>query len=85
MKSIIVRNVDPALDAALRKCASKDATSINRVVLRLLRGSLGLRDSKREVRHSDLDALAGTWTTRQHSAFREATSSFEKVDAELWD
>jgi hypothetical protein len=34
--------------------------------------------------HHDLDALAGTWTAEDASAFDAATAKSRKIDAELW-
>ena len=37
-----------------------------------------------EALYSDLDHLAGTWSTQDSDDFLSATAVFEKVDEDMW-
>jgi hypothetical protein len=54
------------------------------VVLNLIDEGLGRKPAARQQRHNDLDALAGTWSDEDLSAFSDATAGFEAVDPALW-
>jgi antitoxin (DNA-binding transcriptional repressor) of toxin-antitoxin stability system len=41
-------------------------------------------ETARARRHSDLDALAGTWSEEEYRAFESASAEFSKIDEELW-
>lgn len=84
MATITLRGVDEALSGALKEKARREGSSVNNVMLKMLRESLGMAKKKRSVVYDDLDHLAGTWSEDDVTEFHSATSVFEKVDEELW-
>ncbi|GAB4249700.1 MAG: hypothetical protein Kow00129_10520 [Thermoleophilia bacterium] len=85
MGAISVRGIDKDLSAALKEEAKRRNTSVNGLVVDILRRELGLAGGQgRRPRHHDLDHLAGSWSTQEAEEFREATAPFEEVDEALW-
>lgn len=80
--SLALRGIDPELRAALESEAVRLGLSLNALVLRILRESLGL--SKAADLHHDLDALAGVWSREEAVEFAEALRHFEEIDPSLW-
>ncbi|RNC67436.1 MAG: hypothetical protein ED859_14475 [Desulfuromonadales bacterium] len=84
MATMTVRGIDDTISGALKEKARKEDTSVNALVLRLLRESLGIEKKRRNVLYDDLDHLAGTWTAQDLAEFERATAVFEKVDEDMW-
>lgn len=58
---------------------------LNTNVLRLIDEGLGGAGGRPRRRHSDLDALAGTWSTEDLTEFQQMTAAFDEVDPGLWE
>ena len=84
MATMTLRGIDDAISGALKERARREDTSVNTVMLRILKESLGIEKKKRIVIHNDLDHLAGTWDSNDFTEFESATAVFEKVDEEMW-
>ena len=84
MATMTLRNIDDRISTALKEKARKEGTSVNALMLKLLKESLGLDKKKRGVVYDDLDHLAGTWSNKDAAEFERATAVFEKVDEEMW-
>jgi len=84
MATMTLRNVDDRISAALKEKARKEGTSVNALMLKLLKESLGIDKKMRGVVYDDLDHLAGTWSKKDAAEIEQATSVFEKVDEEMW-
>jgi hypothetical protein len=84
MGAITIRGIDNDISNALREKAKKEGASINSVVLRLVRESLGLKKKKRTVIYTDLDQLAGTWDKKDYAEFQQKVADFEKIDKKIW-
>jgi hypothetical protein len=80
--ALALRGIDPALRSALEAEASRLGLSLNALVLRVLRDSLGLTETP--ALHHDLDALAGAWSQQEAREFTEAVRHFEAIDPSLW-
>ena len=80
--ALALRGIDPALRSALEAEAARLGTSLNAVVLGILRSSLGLTETA--GLHHDLDALAGVWSREEAEEFAKAIRSFEEIDPSLW-
>ena len=76
-----VRDVPAAVDAALRRKAKQEGTSLNRLMCAALEREAGLAGSA-GVRHHDLDDLAGLWEA--DAEFDAALAAQDAVDEELW-
>lgn len=71
-KHVTVRNVPPELAEALQAERKRLGTSINQVVIELLRQALGLGPG--QVRSNRLAELAGTWTQEELEEFEAAVA-----------
>ncbi len=84
MGTITLRGVDEQIAGALKARAGKEDASVNTVMLRILKESLGLEKKKRSVFYDDLDHLAGTWSEEDAAEFERASAVFEAVDTDFW-
>lgn len=84
MTTLSIRGLDDQALAILKARASREKASVNSVVLNLIDEGLGRKPAGAPQRHTDLDALAGTWSDQDLSAFSEATAGFDAVDSALW-
>jgi hypothetical protein len=84
MTTMTLRGIDDRTAAILKERARKEGTSVNVLMLRLLKESLGIEKKKRGAVYGDLDHLAGTWSTKDAAEFEQVTAVFEKVDEEMW-
>ena len=76
-----IRNVPPALDAALRRRARDRDKSLNDVAVEALTEGSGLTASPRKRR--SLDEVAGTW--KPDKAVEAALDAQDRVDDDLWE
>jgi plasmid stability protein len=84
MHSLSIRGLDDEALAALKARARQDKTSVNSAVLRVIDEGLGRAAAPQRHRHTDLDALAGTWSAQDLAEFESATAQLEHIDADLW-
>jgi hypothetical protein len=80
MAAISVRGLDDAQLRSLKAQARRQGISLNRLVLQRITDA----DSGPQPSHSDLDALAGTWTQEDAAAFGAAIAPLEQIDSDLW-
>ena len=83
MSQITLRQIPDALEKQLRSLASKNKTSLNKVVLTLLMKSLGI--SAESGKKRNLTDLCGTWTRNQFKEFQRNTEDFNRIDPEIWE
>ena len=84
MSTITIRGIDETTAKTLKERAKKEGISVNAVLLKTLKESLGLEKKKRTVVHTDLDHLAGTWSEKDFSEFQKKIADFETVDKKIW-
>ena len=84
MATMTLRGIDDTIAQALKERARREDTSVNTLLLKILRESLGLEKKRRTAVYHDLDHLAGTWSAQECDEFLAATAVFEKVDKEMW-
>lgn len=84
MGTITIRGIDNEAAKALKEKAKKEGGSVNSIVLRIVRESLGLKKKSRTAVHNDLDYLAGTWNEKEYKEFQKRTADFEVIDEILW-
>ena len=84
MTTMTLRGIDDAVSSALKEKARREDSSVNAVMLRILKESLGIEKKKRTAVYDDLDHLAGTWSAQDAAEFESATAVFEKVDEDMW-
>lgn len=84
MSTMTLRGIDDTIANALKEKARQEDSSINTVVLNMLKVSLGLEKKKRSTIYNDLDHLAGTWSEQDYAEFTDVVAEFGKVDEEMW-
>ncbi len=84
MTTMTLRGIDDTIAKSLKEMARRENTSVNAVMLRIIKESLGLDKKRRQTVYDDLDHLAGTWNVQDAAEFESATAVFEKIDAEIW-
>ena len=84
MANMSVRGLDDRALARLKRQASEEGASLNSLVLRLLEGADNVTSNSALKTFDDLDALAGTWSKQEASAFTRNTAAFSEVDTSLW-
>jgi len=82
MKQLTIRGVPQDLARALDRERRRRGVSLNRLVLELIRQSLGLVPESRY--DNGLRDHAGTWSDRQLEEFDGNTALFGQIDEELW-
>lgn len=84
--TITLRNLDPELSSRIREQARRSGLSLARTVTSLLEERLGIQPaSTRKAPYTDLDHLAGRWTSRYADEFDSWIAQQRAVDPELWD
>ena len=86
MTILSVRGLDEEVLKALKARSQDEESSVNAVVVKLLREGVGVASGKRKTAiHHDLDELAGTWSEADAAAFAQATQAFAEIDPALWN
>ena len=75
-----IRKIPEQVDRLVRQQAKKTHTSLNAVLLTILKRGVGAADEP--VEYHDLDDLAGSWVADPD--FDAAMEAFESIDEELW-
>ena len=84
MGTITIRGIDETTARILKERAKKEGTSVNAVLLKTLRKSLGLEKKGKTLIYDDLDHLAGTWSKKDFIEFQKRMADFEIVDKKMW-
>lgn len=84
MAVMTLRGLDDETAKALKERARRDGTSVNAVLVKIVRDYLGMEKKKRGILYDDLNHLAGTWSAGDAADFERNTAAFEKVDIEMW-
>lgn len=85
MNQLTIRGFDDELTNRIRQLASREGSSLNRAVLRLLREGVGLEDRKGgDIVGSSLDHLIGTWTCEEAAEMARALEDLSHVDEAMW-
>ncbi len=83
MSVLTVRGLDPETTKILKKKAKEEGLSVNGLVLKVIRRSLGTEKWRGQI-HDDLNHLAGTWTEKEFREFEKNTAAFEVIDEKQW-
>ncbi|MFA4828693.1 MAG: hypothetical protein WC855_02615 [Thermodesulfovibrionales bacterium] len=84
MSVMTIRGIDDTTAKVLKQKAKKEGVSVNAVLLKTLRESLGLEKKRRTIIYDDLDYLAGTWNEKDFIEFQKQIADFETVDKKMW-
>lgn len=78
-KQITLRDVSPDLSQRLKAVAEASGTSLNRTILNLLEGALGV-----EAKRRGLQERYETWSEQAFQEFEEALQAQRTIDSDLW-
>ncbi len=81
MKSITIHNLDDQIYANISSIAQAEGMSLNAVMKKLLRLSLGISVAGRK---NDLSKFAGAWSDAEYTQFLKSQHVFERIDQEDW-
>jgi hypothetical protein len=86
MKQLTVRGVNDDLHNALKEEADRRGTSMNRVVLSLLKEAMGVSNGNGRYQSifNDLDHLAGTWSAEEAKMIEQELNHQRTIDEDLW-
>ena len=84
MNSFVLRGLNPELASLVKSKAREERLSVNKWLIGIVRRACGLDKPKLFPEYHDLDPLAGGWSAKDLSVFKEATEGFERVDREMW-
>ena len=84
MGAITIRGLDEMTIKTLKEKAKQEGISVNSLVWRIIKEGLGLKKKPRNIIHTDLDNLAGTWTEKDYSEFQKKIEDLEKTDESMW-
>lgn len=83
MKSITIHKIDDATEGVLVARALQEGVSLNQLIKRLLRESLGIGGQKPD--HSeDFAGFCGKWSEQEAEEFDKEVSIFDEIDEEVW-
>ena len=85
MATMSIRGLDDQALARLKSQAEHEGSSLNSLVVRLLQGTGSTVQPNALKKFDDLDALAGTWSSKEAQVFERNTAAFSEVDAALWN
>jgi plasmid stability protein len=95
MNALALRQVDDGLFLQLKAEAANRKTSVNKLVLSLLREALMKPKSPaaqeveaqqaRDERNQWILSLGPQWTEEELKAFEAATAPLSEIDADMWD
>ena len=77
MKSITIHKLDDDLASELELHARREGISINRLVNRLLRASLGLEKTRRGRSAGGFEDLFGGWSEEEERRFKHRLADLE--------
>ena len=84
MATMTVRGIDAEVAKLLKDQAKNEGISVNALLLKMMKESLGIEKKRRTKIYHDLDHLAGTWSEKDFKEFQKNVEDLEKVDKELW-
>ena len=84
MKAITLRNIPAAVEKAIRAKAREKRISSNRAVIELLEERVGILERRGPTQHTDLDGLAGSWSSREARDFERTLEIGRQIDENLW-
>ncbi len=84
MKSITIHKIDEETEQKLLELANKEGISLNRLVKRVLRESLGLDKSSRNNK-SDFADFLGVWSISDAEEFQQNIVRLEEIRNKDWE
>ena len=82
MKSLTIHNIEEDVYKVLKKQATEQGTSLNKLIKKYLRQALGL--DKSQTKKRDVSFLVGSMSDEELKEFNEAISVFDQIDESEW-
>jgi hypothetical protein len=82
---LTIANLNQTASDWITKESQRTGMSVEDVVRHLI--YQGIHQERQKIRrqiHHDLDALAGTWSSEDADAFRQATTDMNRIDPSMW-
>jgi len=83
MKSITIHKIDDETEKRLTELATKEGISLNSLIKRVLRESLGV-EKKSVNNKSDFTEFCGIWSEEDLQEFQQKVAPLEKINDEDW-
>lgn len=84
MVTMTIRGIDDEVAKLLKDRAKSEDLSVNGLILKMVKESLGIEKKKRIKTYQDLDHLAGTWSEKDFNEFQKRVEDMEKIDEDIW-
>ena len=84
MTQITLRGMDDEVEKTIRRMAKEKGTSLNKVVLDMIRQHAGLKKKRLERPGESLRKMAGGWSKKQAADFIESIKPCEQIDEAMW-
>lgn len=84
MVTMTIRGIEDEVAKLLKDRAKSEDISVNGLILKMVKESLGIEKKKRIKTYRDLDHLAGTWSEKDFNEFQRHVEDMEKIDEEIW-
>ncbi len=84
MATMTIRGIDDEVAKLLKDQANSEGISVNALLLKMVKESLGIEKKRRTKIYHDLDHLAGTWNEKDLKEFQKNVEYLEKVDKKIW-
>ncbi|HHT9137432.1 MAG: hypothetical protein Q6358_08900 [Candidatus Brocadiales bacterium] len=84
MATMTIRGIDNEISKLLKEHAKSEGISVNALLLKMVKESLGIEKKRRTKIYHDLDHLAGTWSEKDLKEFQKNIEDFERIDNEIW-
>ncbi len=82
MHAITLRGIDEETYTVIRKLSKTTHTSINKLVVNLLKEKAGTQGAKV---NKNFDSFFGSWNSQEYKKFLKTTKSLRTIDKELWE
>ncbi len=84
MVTMTIRGIDDEVAKLLKDRAKSEEISVNGLILKMVKESLGIEKKKRMKIYLDIDHLVGTWSEKDLKEFQKNVEDMEKIDKEIW-
>jgi plasmid stability protein len=84
MKSITIHKIDDETEKRLTELAAKEGVSLNRLIKRVLRESLGV-EKKSVNNKSDFAEFCGIWSEEDFEEFKQKAAPLEEINEQDWE
>jgi hypothetical protein len=84
MKSISIHGLEDRLYQRIKRKADLEGTSMNKIIKRLLRESLGMSGTAYRNHRENFMDIFGLWNQSDEEEFNRSAGDFESIDSGEW-